>query len=126
MAGFTEDDLEETEFRSLKPFEQQRYVKKIQELDKCLQDIETCLRNKCKNNSTIIEIEELELNKEQFDDQLVNWSFKISSWVTRHPEKKGLSARLKAELELHSNKYYEIYNSLVKRVDSREAKQPDD
>ena len=46
MAGHMEDDLEEKEFKSLKSFEQQRFLKKIQEMDKRFKDWQTNLKNR--------------------------------------------------------------------------------
>ena len=39
MAGIMEDEMEEKEFRSLSTFEQQRYMKNIQDMEKQYEEI---------------------------------------------------------------------------------------
>ena len=44
MGDHSEDKNEEREFRSLKPYDQQRYLNKIQEMDKCFRDMQSYLK----------------------------------------------------------------------------------
>ena len=110
MAINVEDDFEEMEFRSMKTFEQQRYMKMIEELDNCFRDIE----NKLKNDRIFLDADyEYDPYKEQFDDFMEHWNYKISSWEIRHPDKKTLVMRLKRELERHSKNFKEDSNALA-------------
>ena len=112
MADYSEDVIEEKEFRSLNTFEQQRYLKKIQEIDKCFKDLEKDL-----NNRAFIDIEEVEDYEENFDHELSNWTDKIALWESRHPDKKSLSNRMYKELESYMNKYKKIQASIVDNLD---------
>ena len=110
MAGLTEDDLEEAEFRSMKPFKQQRYLKMIHQLDDCFRDIQS----KLKNNRVFLDIDDnYEPYKEQLDDYIEHWNYKITSWESRHSDQKTLVLSLKKELEKHTNNFNENYNALA-------------
>ena len=116
MYNLKEDILEEEEFQSLTPYEQQRYNKKVQEINKCFQDILTDFKKKWDNEKYIIDIQALEDHKEQFDDHLSNWRYKISIWKERKSQQKKLSARLEQEVENYLNKYMMLYSSILEEL----------
>ena len=120
MAAIKEDRFEEEEFGSLSPFEQQRFMKKTQELDKCFRELQTCLKRRFTNEREFLDIQELEIYEEQYDDHINKWTYQITSWEQKHSNKQRLSARLKEELEKHSNNYKEIYNSIVQNINTAE------
>ena len=81
MALHREDKLEEREFNSLIPFDQQRYIKMMQDLNKCFKDIE----KKYNNDRAFLDMDkEIEPYKEEFDSYMDHWKHKIMSWETRN------------------------------------------
>ena len=117
MAEHREDDLEEQEYRSLTSFEQQRYIKMMQELDKSFKDIE----KKLNSDRAFLDLNnEFEPYKEEFESHMEFWKFKIMSWETRHSNKKKLASRLKDELEDHSNKYKESWTTMTVLDDEKD------
>ena len=115
MAGHMEDDLEEKEFKSLKSFEQQRFLKKIQEMDKRFKDLQTNLKNRA-----FLDIQEMEDYKQFFNDEIDYWTYEISSWESKYSDKKKLSARIHKELMQNSKQYREMYASLLENFEDKD------
>ena len=115
MAGHMEDDLEEKEFKSLKSFEQQRFLKKIQEMDKRFKDLHTNLKKRA-----FLDIQEMEDYKQFFNDEIDYWTYEISSWESKYSDKKKLSARIHKELMQNSKQYREMYASLLENFEDKD------
>ena len=71
MDLFNEDHLEEVEFRSMSTFEQQRYTRKLQDMDECFKEVQKQLKNKSENSKEFLDILALENHKDHFDDQMI-------------------------------------------------------
>ena len=113
METLKEDVLEEEEFRSLSTFEQQRFMKSSQDMDKEFKEIQTDLKQKCKARK-LLDFQALNDHKERFDDHMRYWDSKLLSWDIKYEEKKKLSGRLKKEAEIHEQMYLNIYTKIKK------------
>ena len=87
MDTLKEDILEEEEFRSLSAFEQQRYMKYIENMDKEFKEINIELKQKS-NDRELLDIQALSEHKERFKDHLEYWNSKLLAWETKYEEKK--------------------------------------
>ena len=127
MAVIKEDKYEEEEFRSLSPFDQQRFTKKMQEMNMCFKEI--ILNLKKIREQQVFDLLALEIYREQFDDQMDRWTHQISSWETKNPGKTSLTNRLKQDLACHSNDYLKIYSSFkdeLHETDNTKAEKSED
>ena len=86
MAGIMEDDMEEKEFWSLSTFEQQRYMKNIQDMDKQFKEIQNELKKKGEDGY-FPDVQALIDQKEQFDNEIRYWNSKVLSWDTKYEKK---------------------------------------
>ena len=127
MAVIKEDKYEEEEFRSLSPFDQQRFTKKMQEMNMCFKEI--ILNLKKIREQQVFDLLALEIYREQFGDQINRWTHQISSWETKNPGKTSLTNRLKQDLACHSNDYLKIYSSFkdeLHETDNTKAEKSED
>ena len=125
MNTLKEDDLEEEEFRSMSTWEQQRYHRKMQEMNQCFEDILTDFKRKCEEKIYLDE-EFLKIHKENFNDHLSNWRYQISKWKERNSEKKKSSVNLEQELGNYLKKYIILYSSTLKQLGNKESEETND
>ena len=117
METLKADEFNEEEFRSMTPFEQQRYTKKVQKLNRSFRDILQSLKEKSEKQINGLDEQGLSEHKEQFEDHLSLWRHHISLQKGTKSREK-LSERLEREIEHHVNKYMELYSSTLEELRS--------
>ena len=124
MSVYKEDHLEEQEFQLLTSYEQQRYMRKLQEFDERFREIKSQLKNNWNNDQEYIDNEFIESQKELFDDLMSHSKHQVLTWKDRNSGKESLSARLNNELDSHLKEFMNLYSSIKEELNMRDSGKP--
>ena len=125
MDTLKENAIEEEEFESLTPFEQQRFTSKLQYMEECFREVNNKLKENY-NDAEFFDALVLEFSREEFDDQISRWTHFISTWENRNSEQKYLGKRLHKEIDDNSNKFMKIYFHYKEELDKRKTRKKEE
>ena len=117
----SEEEEAKAEFATLTPFEQERYNRKINDIERVFKTMRENLKTKWEKESDLLDAQALRDNKFEFDNQLKHWRYQISLWDNKNKSKERLYARLEDEIDYNFNKYMKLYNPIAEDISKREA-----
>ena len=95
----TEEEVEEGEFSCLSPHSQDRYNRRLYDIEKTFKDITETLKKKWKEGK-ILDSLALRDIKTEFDDHLKNFRYQASIWERKKKNNERLTSRLDDEIIL--------------------------